>query len=123
MKKSGLGPKHARGSSGVKSGPSGATSAPNVASLASDTPPPPRVSEEVWALNSFTGDRGTGGRAGPGLSTHFGGLGRSALYAYTIRSGVKGASVGGGRRPQGGVSSIWGREEEGGGKDSVGLSA
>ena len=62
------------------------TSAPNVAALDSDTPPPPRVSEEVWALNSFTGDRGTGGRAGPGLSTHFGGSGSSALQA--VRSGV-----------------------------------
>ena len=62
-------------------------SAPNVATLDSDTPPPPRVSEEVWALNSFTGDRGTGGRAGPGLSTHFGGSGSSALQA--VRSGVE----------------------------------
>lgn len=41
-------------------------------------PPPPRVSGEVWALNSFTADRGTGEKAGPGLGTHFGGLGLSA---------------------------------------------
>lgn len=56
-------------------------------------------------------DRGTGGRAGPGLSTHFGRTGELGPTGCATESvGVKGASVGGGRRPgRGGGGLLYSR--------------
>lgn len=111
----------APGSSRTGPGPSTATSAPSTAPLQADTPPPPRVSQEVWALGSLAVHRGAGGRAGLPGAPILEDRGARPGSCAVRRVGVQGASVGG--RPEGGLvysgGRGGGRREDGGERGSL----